>query len=375
MTTDPHRLRQVLKNLLSNAFKFTERGEVSLRMALSAGGWSPEPHAARPRRPRHRASSSPTPASASRRTCTRRCSRRSRRPTGRPPASTAAPGSGSRSAATWSTCSAGRSRSTASPERAARSPSTCRSSADDGRDRPTRPHCSAVARRARRQRAAARDRQPAMPRRRGRPQRERRRADGERSASSTRAAPRARPCCRRRRLPQHLRADRAARAREARASSRPRAAPTRSTILEQQARHRHRADGHHDAGDGRLRDDGADPRAPELADLPIIAVTGKVVGGERERCLAAGASDYIPKPVDTAELLDALSEWFPGPTPRSRRSARAMSAAVDGDCARRAAILVVDDNAGKRLVDHARSSSRSVTRSSRPTRERLRCAR
>jgi signal transduction histidine kinase/HAMP domain-containing protein/ActR/RegA family two-component response regulator len=50
---------------------------------------------------------------------------------------------------------------------------------------------------------------------------------------------------------------------------------------------------------------------PQWADLPIIAVTGKVIGGERERCLAAGASDYIPKPVDAAELLAALSPWFP----------------------------------------------------------------
>ena len=48
------------------------------------------------------------------------------------------------------------------------------------------------------------------------------------------------------------------------------------------------------------------------AELPIIAVTGKVVGSERERCLAAGASGYIPKPVDTAELLLALSDWLPG---------------------------------------------------------------
>ena len=40
-------------------------------------------------------------------------------------------------------------------------------------------------------------------------------------------------------------------------------------------------------------------------------MTGKVVGGERERCLAAGASDYIPKPVDTAELLRRSREWFP----------------------------------------------------------------
>ena len=50
---------------------------------------------------------------------------------------------------------------------------------------------------------------------------------------------------------------------------------------------------------------------PDCADLPIVAVTGKVVEGERERCLAAGASDYIPKPVNTAELLTALSKWLP----------------------------------------------------------------
>ena len=45
--------------------------------------------------------------------------------------------------------------------------------------------------------------------------------------------------------------------------------------------------------------------------LPIIAITGKVVGGERERCLAAGADEYVPKPVTTAELLTALGPWLP----------------------------------------------------------------
>jgi signal transduction histidine kinase/DNA-binding response OmpR family regulator/HAMP domain-containing protein len=46
-------------------------------------------------------------------------------------------------------------------------------------------------------------------------------------------------------------------------------------------------------------------------ELPIIAVTGKVTPGERQRCLDAGASDYVPKPVDTAELLTALKPWLP----------------------------------------------------------------
>jgi signal transduction histidine kinase/ActR/RegA family two-component response regulator len=45
--------------------------------------------------------------------------------------------------------------------------------------------------------------------------------------------------------------------------------------------------------------------------LPIIAVTGKVVPGERQRCLDAGANDYVPKPVDTVELLTAIGPWLP----------------------------------------------------------------
>jgi CheY-like chemotaxis protein len=49
----------------------------------------------------------------------------------------------------------------------------------------------------------------------------------------------------------------------------------------------------------------------QFASLPIVAVTGKVMPGERERCIAAGANDFIPKPVDTAELFAVLRPWLP----------------------------------------------------------------
>jgi signal transduction histidine kinase/CheY-like chemotaxis protein/HAMP domain-containing protein len=44
--------------------------------------------------------------------------------------------------------------------------------------------------------------------------------------------------------------------------------------------------------------------------LPIIAVTGKVVPGEHKRCIDAGANDYVPKPVNTAELLAVMRPWL-----------------------------------------------------------------
>ena len=45
--------------------------------------------------------------------------------------------------------------------------------------------------------------------------------------------------------------------------------------------------------------------------LPIIAISGKVVLGESQRCIDAGANDYVPKPVDTGELVAAISRWLP----------------------------------------------------------------
>ena len=51
-------------------------------------------------------------------------------------------------------------------------------------------------------------------------------------------------------------------------------------------------------------------KIPAYKQLPILAVTAKAMMGDREKCIAAGASDYISKPVDVDQLTSLLRVWL-----------------------------------------------------------------
>jgi len=48
----------------------------------------------------------------------------------------------------------------------------------------------------------------------------------------------------------------------------------------------------------------------ELKSIPLIALTAKAMKGDREKCIEAGASDYITKPADSEQLLSLLRVWL-----------------------------------------------------------------
>jgi CheY-like chemotaxis protein len=52
-------------------------------------------------------------------------------------------------------------------------------------------------------------------------------------------------------------------------------------------------------------------KRPECKKLPIITLTAKAMKDDQERCLAAGANDYMAKPLDVEKLLSLVRVWIP----------------------------------------------------------------
>jgi CheY-like chemotaxis protein len=68
---------------------------------------------------------------------------------------------------------------------------------------------------------------------------------------------------------------------------------------------------------------------PELANVPLISVTAKAMKGDRQKCLDAGASDYIAKPVDIELLLALLRVWITRSRERATANTQTLELALE----------------------------------------------
>jgi CheY-like chemotaxis protein len=70
---------------------------------------------------------------------------------------------------------------------------------------------------------------------------------------------------------------------------------------------------------------------PSGRDLPVLAVTANVTPGQRQRCIDAGASEYVSKPIETDDLMgcrtapSSVTAWTRPSRPRTGLTSRAVS--------------------------------------------------
>jgi PAS domain S-box-containing protein len=114
-------------------------------------------------------------------------------------------------------------------------------------------------------------------------------------------------------------------------------------------------------------------RAPQSAVLnhqvPIIAMTANAMRGDRERCLEAGMNDYISKPVSPQALVEALNVWLPKETPEKRSDVSADDTSVSESVTE--APIFVRANLLARMMDDEALTDRILARFLESTPEQI----